>query len=72
MTYARSSAVPKDCNLGRIAAPSPKRGIAVHARTHARFGSVPRVAVGPLSQSVQALSLFVWSAPPVVTARQSD
>lgn len=30
------------------------------ARTHAHVGSVPRVAVRLLSQSVQALSFFVW------------
>lgn len=62
MTYTRSSAVPKDCNLGRIAA-MPR------SHTHT-VGSVPHVAVGLLSQSVQALSPFV--PPPVVTTCQSD
>lgn len=76
MTYARSSAVPKNCNLGRIAAQawrcSARYAVPrTHARTHT-VGSVPRVAVGLLSQKCPGPVSLCVAAPPVVTACQSD
>lgn len=63
MTYARSSAVPKNCNLGRIAAQA-WRCSARYAvpRTHARtpLGRCHVWLSGCCHKSVQALSLFVW------------
>lgn len=62
MTYARSSAVPKDCNIGRIATPLPEHGITrrkMHARARTQWVSAT-CGCQELSQSVQGLSLFVW------------
>lgn len=54
MTYARTSPDPKDCFLGRIATPLPKRGSRTHV--NARSQSVSATcACQELSQCVQAL-----------------
>lgn len=74
MTYARSSAVPKNCNLGRIAAPPPKRGIAKDARcmhARARWVSATCGCQAAVTKCPGPVFLCV-AAPPVVTACQSD
>lgn len=73
MTYARLSTGPKDCNIGRIATPLPKRGITSRRmHGHTRTQSVSATCGCRAVTMCPGPVLLCVPDPAIVTARQPD